>query len=1244
MSSARQERLWLLERLGAEPQALQLAVAAVFSGRSDAGRLAAAFDRAVERHPMVRARFSDGSRVSMELDGELPTLEVVDAGSSDLGAAVQSWVSALKLRMQQGDLLRAALFQGASETALVVGAHRAIADSFSLEQLLVEVIEPSRAGASESSELVESFLLEPIPELKQRALAAVRRQVSELTEPAELTGDRPRPAVQDQRARSSVFVLATAAVEAARALAGALGASEEAVYLSAFSLLVARYTRRREFLLGRHVASDREERPFGPFDNEVVFRASLGAVHELSVQSFVEAVEHELSLCREFEEVPFESVLAELSLPRDASRAPVFQLSFGFAARPRLPGGWKALNLARTGSAMDLAVNIITSKGENGELEANLVVSESEGLFNDPERATRLASHLEVLLLKMAGDPQRPIDALPLLSEQEKKLLTHGMNPGAVFLSEDTIADRVERAAKAHPDALAVVCGDERISYRELELKATRLARKLRELGVGRDDRVGVCLERSTRLIVALYAILKAGAAYLPVEPSQPRERAEFVLQDAEPKVVLVEGDGLQGSSVALLNLDEIEQELGSVSAEPLEPLAAPATESPADALAYVIYTSGSTGRPKGCLVNNRHVIRLFDATHDWFAFNERDVWTMFHSVAFDFSVWEIWGALLYGGRLVVVPYPMSRSPDEFRNLVASEGVTILNQTPSAFRQFIEADARSSSGPLSLRTVIFGGEALELESLRPWFQHHGDKRPRLVNMYGITETTVHVTYRPISWADLDASYASVIGVPIPDLRCYVVDEALNLVPIGVPGELLVAGAGVSNGYFRRPELNAERFLEDTFSPLPGGLLYRSGDLVRRLPNGELDYLGRIDQQVKIRGFRIETAEVEAALRRSGLVRDAHVLAAKRAATETVLVAYVVTDSTPHELRLSARSALPEYMIPSVFVPVPAIPMTGNGKVDRRALPDPWTLTAQDSDEQYIAPRGRFEEAVALAFAAGLRRSRVSAGCHFFDEGGTSLEAVTVAQHIAELLSVDVPVIKLFEHTTVEALARYLEYEQVVVSKRAPQKSSRPRASAAEEAIAIIGMSGRFPGAASVDALWQGLLEGKESIRFFEPGSLDPALDAALVSHPDYVSARGVLDDPAGFDAAFFGMPPREAEVTDPQQRLGLELAWEALESGGYDPARFNGAIGVYCGEYNVSYYTEHVLRRPDVVESVGTLQAMLGNEKDFIATRIAYKLDLRGPALSIHTGCSTSLVAVAQAFYALRTGQCDMAL
>jgi amino acid adenylation domain-containing protein len=755
-----------------------------------------------------------------------------------------------------------------------------------------------------------------------------------------------------------------------------------------------------------------------------------------------------------------------------------------------------------------------------------------------------------------------------------------------------------------------------------------------------RDTLVAVCQERSVDLIVSLLGILKAGGAYVPIEPSNPPERIRFVLEDARTPLVLTQRSvqsKLAGTAARVLVVDAMEPPPGedsNLGGLPNEGAAS------ADALAYVIYTSGSTGRPKGCLITHRNVVRLFEATWDWFRFDERDVWSMFHSVAFDFSVWEIWGALVYGGRVVVIPYDVSRAPETFVELCAAEGVTVLNQTPSAFRQFVSAEGRRGSPTLALRLVIFGGEALELEGLRPWFERHGDAHPRLVNMYGITETTVHVTYRPLRAADLDTTAASVIGRPIPDLQVYLLDPAGQPVPIGVPGEIHVGGAGVAVGYLDRPELTAERFVANPFG---AGRLYRSGDLARYLTGGDLDYLGRIDQQVKIRGFRIETGEIEAVLRRTGLVSDVAVVPYHAPDGENLLAAYVVTDAAAADLREALRGAVPEYMVPTRFLRLDAIPMTVNGKVDRRALPPPHVPHAEATAKE--APRGDLEKRIAAVWSEVLGVERVGAEDSFFDLGGNSLRIVEVARRLRNELSRPISVAQLFQFPVLRALAASLGADAGAV-RAEPGAAPRGRGMQAQSAepIAIVGMAARFPGADDVDALWRVLSEGRETTRVFEEHEIDPSVSAEQRRDPAYVRARGIVEGALMFDAAFFGLSPREADLTDPQQRLMLELAWEALEDAGCDPQRFEGLIGTYCGEYNVTYYTHDVLPSLRPGDGPAAFAAMLGNEKDFIATRVAHRLDLKGPALSLHTGCSTSLVAVANAFFALRTGQCDMAL
>ena len=551
---------------------------------------------------------------------------------------------------------------------------------------------------------------------------------------------------------------------------------------------------------------------------------------------------------------------------------------------------------------------------------------------------------------------------------------------------------RFERQAERSPGAIAVTCEGESLTYAQLNYRANELARRLRECGIATGQLVGLHLERGISVVVGIIGILKAGGAYLPLDPVYPRDRVAFMLEDSGAEVVVTEdalATNLDGTSVQRVLLSGPQP--GSDNTD---------SDASGESLAYVIYTSGSTGKPKGTLVTHSNVARLFDATEHWYQFGAQDVWTLFHSYAFDFSVWEIWGALLYGGRVVVVPQRISRSPEEFRELLVREAVTVLNQTPSAFRQLLQAELAKPKAAFALRYVIFGGEALELRSLQPWFERYGDECPQLVNMYGITETTVHVTYRPLRLADLRLARGSVIGVPIPDLQLHILDTEGAPVPVGTPGEIYVGGAGVARGYLNRPELNAQRFVADPFSDA-GARLYRTGDLARRLENGDVEYLGRIDHQVKIRGFRIELGEIESVIATHPAIREVVVLAREDMPGDRRLTAYLVTAAAApvdliEELRRRLRAALPDYMVPAYFKTLEKLPLTENGKVDRHALPAPDRLSPHRS---YVAPRTPVEQQLALIWAEVLGLSPIGVDENFFELGGHSLLVISVVQHM-----------------------------------------------------------------------------------------------------------------------------------------------------------------------------------------------------------------------------------------------------
>ncbi|HEY0371666.1 MAG TPA: amino acid adenylation domain-containing protein, partial [Thermoanaerobaculia bacterium] len=517
-----------------------------------------------------------------------------------------------------------------------------------------------------------------------------------------------------------------------------------------------------------------------------------------------------------------------------------------------------------------------------------------------------------------------------------------------------------------------------------------------------------------------LLGILKAGGAYVPLDPAYPADRLRYILDDSAP-VALLECGG--NASAFVTGPDGKAEALPPHSIIDLATVR-PSEERPSVALtpnnlAYIIYTSGSTGMPKGVMVEHRNVARLFTATDNWFHFDHRDVWTMFHSYAFDFSVWEIWGALLYGGKLVVVPQDITRSPDEFYQLVCDSGTTILNQTPSAFRQFIAAQ-KDSSEQHRLRHVIFGGEALEVATLEPWFERNGDQSPQLVNMYGITETTVHVTYCPLDRTDV-ARGGSPIGSAIPDLTVYLLDAHREPVPVGVVGELYIGGAGVARGYLNRPELTAERFLANPFAE---GTMYKSGDLGRLLADGSIEFIGRNDAQVKIRGFRIELGEIEAKLAQCEGVREAVVIAREDVPGDQRLVAYVIWSAAAtlplSALRETLSLQLPEYMVPGAFVQLESLPLTTNGKLDRKALPAPEATSLVT--REYEAPQGETEQKLAAIWQELLRIDQVGRHDRFFELGGHSLLAMQLTSHLRAAFGVELPLRQIFASPTLSAMA------------------------------------------------------------------------------------------------------------------------------------------------------------------------------------------------------------------------------
>ncbi|HEX4726248.1 MAG TPA: amino acid adenylation domain-containing protein, partial [Jatrophihabitans sp.] len=1029
-----QQRLWFLTQLAGASEAYHMPQALELTGELDRAALGRALDALVARHEALRTRFgSDGGEGYCLIDPPEVgfALRVEDlTDRPETVPQVQQYEAGEPFDLSTGPLARGRLLVLARDKhVLLLTLHHIISDGWSMGLFTAELgalyatfhngaddplpplrIQYADYAAWQRTELAEGRLAEQ-GEYWRRALAGAPALL-------ELPTDRPRPPVPDHHAKEFRLRFDAELTAGLKALAEQHGCTLFMVVLAAWALVLSRLSGQADVVIGTPTANRRRselERLIGFFVNTLPIRVDLSG--RPSAAQLVERTRDAALAALDHQDLPFEQVVELVNPPRSLAHTPLLQVMFTWANSEEgelaLPGlQVSPIRTSYTAAKFDLTLSLTEVDGRiSGGLDY------ATALF-DRATAERHGRYLHQVLRQLVDDPDRPVAAVSLIDDTERQQLLAAAEPVASHPVEHTIDELVRQQTVRTPDAVAVVCDGQELSYRELDEQANRLAHLLIGRGVGPDRLVGVCLDRSLDLVVGLLAALKAGGGYLPLDPSSPPDRLAYLISDAEPVLVLSHASTRALVESALPEDGPPVLELGSVP-EDLPADQPPVSGSPSN-LAYVIYTSGSTGRPKGVLVEHANVLRLFAATERWFGFGPDDVWTLFHSAAFDFSVWEIWGALCHGGRLVVVPQLTSRSPAEFYQLLCQQGVTVLNQTPSAFRGLIAAQA-SVAEEHCLRTVIFGGEALDPAMLAPWYADPRNAGTELVNMYGITETTVHVTYRPLSPSEASSTGPSPIGRPIDDLRLYLLDSWGEPVPAGVVGELYVGGAGVARGYLNRPELTAQRFTDSPF--VPGDRLYQTGDLARQRADGSLEYLGRNDFQVKLRGFRIELGEIEARLSACSGVRDAVVLARPDGSGEPRLVGYYIasagTETTPAELRGALTAVLPEHMVPASYVRVPSWPLTGNGKLDRAALPEP-DDRALDS-QGYVAPDGPIEQALAVIWSEVLGVDRVGRFDHFFALGGHSLLALRVLDRMRQQgLPADVRA--LFATPTLAALA------------------------------------------------------------------------------------------------------------------------------------------------------------------------------------------------------------------------------
>jgi amino acid adenylation domain-containing protein len=1054
-TSFAQQRLWFLDQYGPHSSLYNVPVAFHLKGLFQLTALTRAVNEIVFRHEALRTTFSTSEEkelvqvVAQSLSVNPQMFDLRELAGKERDTEVNRILVEEVHRpfeLSRGPLLRVAVIQlSRDEHVLLLITHHIVSDGWSMDNLLRELsMLYADFCVGQPSSLPDlpiqfaDFALwqrESLTgDLLDRQFAYWKTQLNGMPALLDLPTDRPRPPVQRFRGAHQAVFIPPELSDALKAMSRHEGVTLFMTLLAAFQTLLHRYSRQDDIVVGSPIAGRNRaevEDLIGFFANTLVLRTDLSG--DPAFRELLQRVRDVALQAYAHQDLPFEKLVEKLQPQRNRSYTPLFQVMFALhtpSAELSLPGlAISSLEVATDTAKFDLTLALVDEpKGLRGFLEYNT------DLF-DASTIERMLGHFQALLQGIGANPEQHLSQLPLLTDDEKQhLLAERGSKKADFSRSECVHEIFEAQVLRTPDKVAVVFQNQELTYQQLNRLANQVARQLQALGVAPESLVGIYTERSLEMIVAILGVLKAGGAYVPLDPVWPRERLSFMMADSQVKVVLTQNKlmaRLQLHDTQVLCLDTLSQTDGlQASATDSNPLSG----ATANNLAYVIYTSGSTGTPKGALLSHYNVTRLFHATHSWFRFDENDVWTLFHSYAFDFSVWEIWGALLYGGKLVIVPYRDSRSPEMFYNLLREEKVTVLNQTPSAFRQLIEIEPSLGKGQeLALRLVIFGGETLDFLSLKPWFDRHGDQTPRLINMYGITETTVHVTYRPITVADLAAKGKSFIGVPIPDLELYALDQNQNPLPIGVPGELYVGGAGVARGYLNRSELTNERFISNPFTCKSGERFYRSGDLVRLLPNRDIEYLGRMDHQVKIRGFRIELGEIEAALTQHFAVKQVVVTVCENDPGDKRLVAYVVPEQESlfhaNDLRNYVREKLPDYMVPSALVQLDSFPLTSNGKLDRDALPAP-NFTARDDQRSFVAPQTELERTIATIWQKLLRIEEVGVHDNFFDLGGHSLLLIQLHSHLTKAVEVKLSIIDLFEYSTIYAMARYLNRRQL----------------------------------------------------------------------------------------------------------------------------------------------------------------------------------------------------------------------
>lgn len=1039
-----QQRLWFIHQLEPDNAAYVIPLVLRLTGQLNINALEQSINTIIERHEILRTTFTllDGNpvqRIASSLHLPLRLVDLHEHPEPERETlALQITAQEVKhpFDLTQGPLLTSCLLRLSDEEHILqIVIHHILTDAIGFDVFKEELLALYEAYVNnQPSPLAELPIQYADFTLWQRAwlqgeilekqLAYWKRYLHGAATALDLLADHPRPALQTFRGTSLVFGLSEHLTAQIKALCATLECTLFQILFAAYQVLLFRYSGQEDFLIGTPIANRTHpdtEKLVGLFINTLVLRTSLAG--NPSFREMVLRIRNETLEAYAHQDVPFEKLVEILQPKRDLSRNPLFQVMFVFRNDQRF---------AR--QLTNLQVQLIRINNEAVQFDLNLSMADTDGglkgaleynadLF-DQTTASRLLGHLQMLLESIVAHPHQRVSDLPLLTPPEQRqLLVEWNATSANFPLQRTFHDLFTEQAGQTPDAIALVYRETRMTYRELHARSNQMAHLLRTHGVSAEALVGIYMERSPEILVAILATFKAGGAYVPLDPAYPPEHRDLILQDARPVVIVTQPRFrplLSAQAAAVVSLDATWQTLAPYSNDDL------VANVIASQLAYVIFTSGSTGRPKGAMLTHRGMLNhLFAKIHD-LKITAADCLAQTASHCFDISVWQFLSPLLVGGQVHIFSNEITHQPELLLEQMIAARITIVELVPSLLRAILDGSSQHMAELKRLRWLVATGEALPADLCRRWFQEAGTIP--MVNAYGPTECSDDVTHCMVNDTNALREASVPIGRTIANTQIYILDKHLAPVPIGIPGQIYVGGTGVGRGYLGDPMRTAAVFLPDPFGDLEGNRLYQTGDLARYLADGTIEFLGRIDHQVKLRGFRIELGEIEAALSISPQVQDNIVMLREDLPGQQRLVAYVVAkpheDLSPGELRRHLKERLPEYMVPSAFVALQALPLMPNGKIDRRALPEPEEQQLLDPGVSYVPPGSTLERTIARIWQEVLHIEKVGMQDNFFDLGGHSLLIVQVHRKLTEALpeTRSLTMIELFRYPTISALA------------------------------------------------------------------------------------------------------------------------------------------------------------------------------------------------------------------------------